>query len=170
MIFGWHEPCLIQRVSKTAYLVRLLHLSVTGMGFCVTASLLILAAAPVSAEEPVVTLTMNPAAGKNSLSSNVYWASDNHGLFFNLIVSQPKAAGLNDERPRWMSSGIPVENQINFNPYEPLPLVRKSSHSNQHLTVQAGYGQVWDDRSMLEKISAGHQEPGLAFVSANLNF
>jgi len=36
--------------------------------------------------------------------------------------------------------------------------------------VTAGYQQLWDEKSMLAKISAGHQEMGCAYVSANFSF
>ena len=55
-----------------------------------------------------------------------------------------------------------------------LELVHKnlsaSSRSNVAFTVQAGYGRIWDEQSMLSKISAGHQETGCAYLGANISF
>ena len=45
-----------------------------------------------------------------------------------------------------------------------------ASQSSRAFSVQAGYGRIWDERSILQKISAGHQEVGCAYVAANISF
>ena len=45
-----------------------------------------------------------------------------------------------------------------------------SSRSTVALSVQAGYGRIWDEQSMLSKISGGHQETGCAYVGAKISF
>jgi len=45
-----------------------------------------------------------------------------------------------------------------------------TSRPNNWVNVQAGYGRLWNDDAVLEKISAGHQEPGCAYVKANFSF
>lgn len=42
--------------------------------------------------------------------------------------------------------------------------------NNSWVSLQAGYGRIWRDESILEKISAGHQEPGTAYVKAKFSF
>ncbi len=55
-----------------------------------------------------------------------------------------------------------------------LQLVHKnlsaSSRSNVSFSVQAGYGRIWGEQSMLQQISAGHPETGCAYVRSNLSF
>lgn len=72
------------------------------------------------------------------------------------------------------STDIRLEKSSNSGQGEPLQLVRKnlsaSSRSNVAFSVQAGYGRIWDEQSMLQKISAGHQETGCAYVRANFSF
>jgi hypothetical protein len=173
MIIGWHMPCLNQCVRKTEPLARLIHLSMTGKGFCAITSLLILAAAPVCAGEPIMTLLMTqPTSGKPT-ASTVYSVPDTGSLFFNLISSQPEAVNPDKVKTVAWASGIPAENQTHdFLERESFLLIRENSHShsNRPVTVRAGYGQIWDDKSMLQKISAGQQEPGFAYVSARFSF
>jgi hypothetical protein len=173
MIIGWHMSCLNQCVRKTEPLARLLHLSMTGKGFCAITSLLILAVAPVCAGEPVMTLVMNqPTSGKPT-ASTVYSVPDTDSLFFNLISSQPEAVNPDKVKAVAWASGIPDENQTRDSlERESFLLIREDSHlhSNRPVTVRAGYGQLWDDKSTLQKISAGQQEPGFAYVSARFSF
>jgi hypothetical protein len=160
-------------VRKTKPHARLLHLSLTGKGFCVITTLLILAAASLRAGEPVMTLVMNQPTGGKSAASSVDLASDTGSLFFNLISSLPKAPNLDNVKAATWADGIPAENQTHdFLERESFLLIREDSHShsNRPVTVRAGYGQIWDDKSTLQKISAGQQEPGFAYVSARFSF
>ena len=45
-----------------------------------------------------------------------------------------------------------------------------SSRSNVTFSVKAGYRRIWDEQSMLSKISGGHQETGCAYLGANISF
>ncbi len=55
-----------------------------------------------------------------------------------------------------------------------LQLIHKnltaSGGSNVAFSVQAGYGRIWDEQSMMSKISGNHQENGCAYVGANISF
>jgi hypothetical protein len=158
----WLAHALLnQRVQKTEHFARLPRPSATGKGFCVAASFLILVATSLHAGEPAMTLAMNEPSGNN-------FAADNSS--FNLKNSQPEVASLNDEKVAALSSVSQIENQTNSGQPESLQLVRESSQPNKPVTVQAGYGRIWDDQSTLQKISAGHQEPGCAYVSAKISF
>jgi hypothetical protein len=173
MIIGWHMPCFNQCVRKTELFARLLHLSMTGKGICAITSLLILAAAPVRAGGPVMTLVMNQPTGGKPTASTVYSGPETGSLFFNLISSQPEAVNPDKVKAVAWASGIPSENQTNNSfQRESFLLIREDSHShsNRPVTVRAGYGQIWDDKSTLQKISAGQQEPGFAYVSARFSF
>jgi hypothetical protein len=148
-------------------------LSLTGKGFCVITLLLILAAVSIRAGEPVRTLVMNQLTGGKSTASSVYSASSTGSLFFNLISSLPEAACPDKAKVATWASGIPAENRTpDFLERESFLLIREDSHShsNRPVTVRAGYGQIWDDKSTLQKISAGQQEPGFAYVSARFSF
>jgi hypothetical protein len=160
-------------VRKTKPHAQLLHLSLTGKGFCVITLLLILAAVSIRAGEPVTTLIMNQPTGVKSTASSIYSVSDTGSLFFNLISSLPEAAYPDKAKAATWASGIPAENQTHDSfERESFLLIREDSHShsNRPVTVQAGYGQIWDDKSTLQKISAGQQEPGFAYVSARFSF
>jgi hypothetical protein len=160
-------------VRKTKFLSQLLHLSLMGKGFCVLTLLLILGAVSIRAGEPVTTLIMNQPTGGKFTASSVYSASGTGSLFFNLISSLPEEAYPDKVKAATWASGIPAENQTHdFLEHESFLLIREESHShsNRPVTVRAGYGQIWDDKSTLQKISAGQQEPGFAYVSARFSF
>jgi hypothetical protein len=157
-------------VQKTEQFARLIRPSATGKGFCVAASLLILIANSLRAGEPVMTLAMNEPSEKNSPALPVDLMSDTGNSLLNLKSRQPEAASLNDGKPVALSLGSQIENQTNSSQRDSLLLVREGSHPNKPVTVQAGYGRIWDDQSTLQKISAEHQEPGCAYVSANFSF
>lgn len=38
------------------------------------------------------------------------------------------------------------------------------------ISLQAGYGRIWDEQSILSKISTGHQETACAYVGAKISF
>ena len=105
-------------------------------------------------------LAMNEPAQASSVTDNS----------FTLKNSQPEAVSPNDEKALALSPSSQIENQTNSGQPELLQLVRESSQPNKSVTVQAGYGRIWDDQSTLQKISAGHQEPGCAYVSAKISF
>jgi hypothetical protein len=160
-------------VRKTKPHVQLLHLFLTGKGFCAITLLLILADVSLQAGEPVMALGMNQPTGGKSTTSSAYSVSGTGSLFFNLISSLPEAACPDKVKAATWASGIPSENQTHdFLERESFLLIREESHShsNRPVTVRAGYGQIWDDKSMLQKISAGQQEPGFAYVSARFSF
>ena len=71
-----------------------------------------------------------------------------------------------------LTASVPTENQTNTVKGETFVSIHEDwhVHAKKPVTVQAGYGQMWDDKSMLQKISCGHQEPGCAYVSANFSF
>jgi hypothetical protein len=52
----------------------------------------------------------------------------------------------------------------------PLILLRENLNSNRSVCVAAGYGQLWNDQSMLKHLSASRQEPGCAYIKASFNF
>ena len=145
----------------------------TGKGICAITSLLILAAAPVRAGEPVLTLAVNQTAGEKSSAVAVYSLSNTNRSLFNPTSGRPEATNANNEKMVALKPGIPAENQTsNSFPRETFLIIREDSHSHSYkpVTVQAGYGQIWDDKSTLQKISAGQQEPGFAYVSARFSF
>jgi hypothetical protein len=147
-------------VQKTEQFARLFLLSATGKGFCVAASFLIVIAAPLHAGETVMTLAMNEPSQASSVTDNS----------FTLKNRQPAAISPNDEKSLTLPSTSLIENQAKSDQPESLQLVRDNPHPNRPVTVQAGYGKIWGDQSTLQKISVGHQEPGCAYVSANISF
>jgi len=88
--------------------------------------------------------------------------------------SPPVTPSPEKEMAAEISRNTRLEKTANPGPGEPLQLVHKnlsaSSRSNVAFSVQAGYGRIWDEKSMLQTISAGHQETGCAFVAANFSF
>ncbi|MEJ0090470.1 MAG: hypothetical protein WDM80_12105 [Limisphaerales bacterium] len=158
-------------MQKTEHAGRLLHLSGTGKGFCVIICLLVLAVSSVRAQEAIMTLAMNQPVKKESSVFTAYSLYDINSSPSNVKNDQPQIVTLNDEKTAALKSDILLENQTNSIVRESFLIIQDSrSHSNRIVTVQAGYGQLWNDNSMLQKIVCGHQEPGCAYVSANFSF
>jgi hypothetical protein len=87
-----------------------------------------------------------------------------------LAMNQPL-----EKSPAASSSGLTPNNDsalINPKDSQPgsFPLIREDSHPNKPVSVQVGYGRIWDDQSTLQKICSDHQEPGCAYVSARFSF
>jgi hypothetical protein len=157
----------MQKIKSSVQLPRL---SATGKGFIAAASLLILTAHSLRAVEPVLTLAMNQPSEKNPAALSLNSTPGTDDSLLKLNHNRPEAAGQDDEKPVALSSGNQIENQTNFSQSKTLPLVRDDSQPDKPVTVQAGYGRIWDDQSMLQKICADHQEPGCAYVSARFSF
>lgn len=176
MFFDWHPHCWNQSVQKTESLTRLLLLFTTGKAFCLVASLLIIAAPSILAGEPVMMLAMadhqSPVASRVAVTTSLP-----------AVPGSSLAAPTNNSpvtvRPEKEASAeftteTRLEKPVGSGQADGLQLVHKnlsaSSGSNVAFSVQAGYGRIWDEQSMLQKISAGHQETGCAYVSANFSF
>jgi hypothetical protein len=93
-----------------------------------------------------------------------------------LRAGEPVMTLTTKQPPETISAAAPADLKsdtnnplLNVQP-ESFPLVREDSHPNKPVTVQAGYGRIWDDQSTLQKIACDHQEPGCAYVSANFSF
>jgi hypothetical protein len=159
-----------QCVKKTELFARRSHLSVTGKGFCLAASLLILIAASLRAGEQVITFAMSQPSGINFIESSADFNSSTDNSLFDLKISQPETTSLNSEKVMATSADGWFEKQTNTDQLESFPLARKDSHSNKSVSVQFGYGRIWDDNSLFQIIAPDHQEPGIAYVSTNLSF
>jgi hypothetical protein len=157
-------------VQKTEQFAQLPRLSTTGKGFCLPASMLILVATLLRAGEPVMTLAMEPPPENSSTASSLDLTANTDSSFLNLKNSQPEAANSNNEKPVTLPSGNQIENQNTLAQPESFSLAREELHANKPVSIQAGYGRIWDDQSTLQKICADHQEPGCAYVSANFSF
>jgi hypothetical protein len=159
-------------VQKAEHFIQLFRLSVTGKGFCVAASLLILAATTLCAGEPVMTLAMNHPSEKSSVASSMDLMpkSDIDSSLLNLKNNRHEAASVNDEKPMVSPAASPNEKPDNFGQPESFPLTRENPHPSKPVSIQAGYGRIWDDQSTLQKIASDHQEHGCAYVSANFSF
>ena len=164
-------------MQKTEHRARLLYLSTTGSIFCLVTSLLIAAAASARAgEQPVIMLAMvdhqltaeahelvatNPPADLASSLSK----STNNSLA--TLISEKEMA---TEVP----ADARLEKTTNSGADNGLQIIHENrtatGRSNMEFSVQAGYGRIWDEQSMLQKLSAGHQETGCAYVRANISF
>ena len=83
-------------------------------------------------------------------------------------------ASASRETPSEFSSNIPLEKQVYPGAHDAFLLLHENlianSRSNVSFSLQAGYAKIWDEKSMLQKISADHQEVGCAYVRANFSF
>jgi hypothetical protein len=138
-------------VQNAKQFIHLLRLVVRGKGFSVAALLLVLAATPLRAGEPFVKLAMDKPSGIN-------------------FAAKPLDLSPTAGKPVALSTDCQFESQPDSDQPESFPLVRTGSHSNKPVTIQAGYGRIWDDQSTLQKICADHQEHGCAYVSARFSF
>ena len=62
------------------------------------------------------------------------------------------------------------ETQTNAIQGDAFLLVRNNSRAIKPVIVTAGYRQIWDDKSTLQKICLDYQDPGYAYVSASFSF
>ncbi|HXI73618.1 MAG TPA: hypothetical protein VNN22_25020 [Verrucomicrobiae bacterium] len=161
-------------MPKTENLARLLHLFATGKAFCLVTSLMIFPALLVRAAEPVMTLAMashqsqSPVAVTPSLAvapDSSPAASTNNAP---VIVRPEKEAAAE------LAKETRLEKSVGSGQADGLQLVHKnlsaSGGSSVAFSVQAGYGRIWDEQSVLSKISAGHQETGCAYLGAKISF
>jgi hypothetical protein len=162
-------------VQKTEDLSRLLLLSMTGNGFCIISSLFLLLAVSAGAAGPVLTLApadQNQAPSNAAMQVDIMAASSSS--LFDLKSSPPAGSGQMDIRDVKLPADARLEKTTKSGPGDPLELLPEhrsaASRSNVTFSVQAGYGRIWDEHSMLQKISDGHQETGCAYVSANISF
>jgi len=88
--------------------------------------------------------------------------------------SSLETASLQNETTAVASPDVRLEKQINSSQHDSFQLVHEnltsSSQSNVSFSLQAGYGRIWDEQSMLQKISCDRQDPGCAYVRADFSF
>ena len=157
-------------VQKTENHARPLYLSAPRLILCVAASFLNFAAFSVCAGEPVMTLAMNPSPEKHPAPSFMQLASGTDSLYLGRQSDPPEVVSINIAKVDLFVPVSQIEVQTNTAQSESFQLVRENSRSNKPLTVAAGYGQIWDDKSTLRKIYCGYQDPGCAYVSASFSF
>jgi hypothetical protein len=166
-------------VRKAKHLARLSHLFVTGDGFGVIIALLILVATSGRAAESTLTLAITPDSQpqeKTFVATYGDLMSGTVGSFsdFSLKEGKLETAGLQNENTTEFSSNIRIEKQTASGQHDPFQIVHEnltaSSRSNLSFSLQAGYGRIWDEKSMLQKIASDRQEPGCAYVSADFSF
>jgi hypothetical protein len=163
-------------VRKTDYIARLFHLSGTGDGFGVVIAMLILIATSAAAQP---FLTLAPARDPQ-MTEKTFTATYGDLLSgvdessFNLKDGQLEAVGLQYEKTTESLSEVRLEKQPKSGQRDPFQFVHQSlnasSQSNMSFSLQAGYGRIWDEQSMLQKIASDRQDPGCAYVSANFSF
>jgi len=138
--------------------------------FCIAVSILAVASISVRAGEPVT-----PAATTNFLAGGstpclASLACVTQNLYLLLDNSQPATASTNSEPVELVATNGATEAQTNLVPDDSLQLTRGSLHPGKQLTVEAGYGRMWDETSMLQKLCSDYQDPGYAYVSAHFSF
>jgi hypothetical protein len=160
-------------VRKTDYITRLFHLSGTGDGFGVVIAMLILIATSAAAQP---FLTLAPARDPQ-MTEKTFTATYGDLLSgvdessFNLKDGQLEAVGLQYEKTTESLAEVRLEKQSRSGQRDPFQFVHESSsQSNMSFSLQAGYGRIWDEKSMLQKIASDRQDPGCAYVSANFSF
>ena len=91
-------------------------------------------------------------------------------LYFNLQKTQSKFFSPNVAKTDLFVPVSQIESQTNSIKGESLLEICETSRSRRPITVEAGYGQIWDDKSTLQKICSDYQDPGYAYVSAHFSF
>jgi hypothetical protein len=158
-------------VQKTAYHARSLHLFALGVIFLAATSLLTFAAVSVYAGEPIMTLSPYPLSEVRPALSFTQWASGSDSLYLFYRQSDLSEAGrINTEIADLFLPTRHVEAQTNAVQGDAFLLIRNNFHSSKPVTVAAGYRQIWDDKSTLQKICLDYQDPGYAYVSASFSF
>jgi hypothetical protein len=164
-------------VQKTDQIARLFHLFVTGDGFIVLLALLISIATSAAAQP---SLAFAPAP-EPSMTKKTFLAAYGNLLFSadgsnsSLTDNTLETVGLQYEKTTIdAASEVHLEKESKAGQRDSFQFVHESlsasSQSNASFSLQAGYGQIWDDKSMLQKIVCDRQDPGCAYVSANFSF
>ena len=152
-------------MQKTKQFAKSFHLSVTGNGFCLIALLLVLAATVTRAEEPNLIL----ATARNYSTPEKTPAPASIVSDFSRKNSQPATTLLKTETWAEFSSIARLEKQTTTH-RALFQLLRENLHSNKTVSVQAGYGQIWGEESVLRKICSDRQEPSCAYIRASFSF
>jgi hypothetical protein len=162
-------------VHKTEHFSRLLHLSATGNGFCIVIPLLVVTAVSVCGGEPVKTLAMadlHQSPLKLYLPAATSLPSGSDRSLYGLTNSSPATSCPIKVMTAEFSTDTRLEKR-DKSAVDPFQFVHKNlatSSRSLAFSVQAGYGRIWDEKSMLPLIAAGHQETGCAYVAANISF
>jgi hypothetical protein len=165
---------LIEVVQKTENQFRLLHLSVAGKGIFVFISLLALAVSTLRAEEPILRFALldyhlSSLDCASKAETNLLAAAE--CSLFELRSHPCTSLTLGKISPTEDSTELKFEALYRLNQSNSLQFAHQNtSRSNLAFSVQAGYERIWDDKSMLQKLSAGHQEVGCAYVRAKISF
>jgi hypothetical protein len=138
--------------------------------FSVVTLLLTFAAGSTFAGEPATILALNPSQEKDPAPSFMQLAFGMNSLYFNLQDKQAMVFSLNVTKTDLFVPVSQIESQTNSLRGEALLQIREISRSSKPITVEAGYGQIWDDKSTLQKICSDYQDPGYAYVSAHFSF
>jgi len=164
-------------VQKTEPHARLLHLSTTGNAFCIIISLLIVAAVSACAEEPVSKLTLenhHQPPVETNVPAQMNLLSSPESSLFDLKSSPPATSRPGKEAAVEFSTDARLEQSAKSGQGDSFQLAHEnrtsSSRSNMSFSIHVGYGKIWDEKSVLSKISADHQETGCAYVRANFSF
>ena len=137
--------------------------------FSVAILLLTFAGGSTFAGEPATILALNPSPEKDLGPTFMQLAFGTNSLYFDLQNNQPNVIGSNAAKTDLFVPVSQIESQTNSIQGEPFLLVRETYRSKP-VTVEAGYGQIWDDKSTLQKICSDYQDPGCAYVSARFSF
>jgi hypothetical protein len=156
-------------VQNAIHLGRSPYFSVPRVIFSVAILLLTFAPGSTFAEEPATILALNPSPKKNLEPTIMQLAFGTDSLYFDLQNNQPKVVSINAAKTDLFVSVSQIEFQNNSIQGESFRLVHETSHPKP-VTVVAGYGQIWDDKSTLQKICSDYQDPGCAYVSARFSF
>jgi hypothetical protein len=170
MINCWHVHCLNLPVQKTVYDIRSPHPAASGTIFCFAASLLTFAVISTFAGEPAMIAALNQRPEKLPAPPLAQLECVTKSLYFVLPGDQPEVVSLKATDMDFFLPISHIEFQTNAIQAESFLLVRENSHSRKPLTVEAGYGRIWDDKSTLQKICSDYQDPGCAYVRASFNF
>ncbi len=165
IITGWHGHCSIFPVQKARHFgqppLRVI--------FSVVTLLLTFAANNILAGEPATILALNPPLEQDPPTSFKQLALGMNSLYFNLQNRQAGVFTLNISKTDLFVPVSQIESQTNSIKDESLLQIREMSRSKP-ITVEAGYGQIWDDKSTLQKICSDYQDPSYAYVSAHFSF
>jgi hypothetical protein len=157
-------------VQKPKHHDRSLHRPASRVIFCVATTLLTFVAVSVYAGEPIITLSPDPLSEVRPALSLTQWASFSDSLYLYRQGDPSEAGSINTEEADLFLPAGHDEAQTNALQGESFLMVRSNLRPSKPVTVDAGYRQIWDDKSMLQKICADYQDPGYAYVSASFSF
>lgn len=164
MAGSWHYHCFNSYVQKIVYPFRPPCPSPSVGILSIFIAVLILAAPSSRAGEPKTVSEARPQISLTQL------ACVTQSFYLVLPDNPSEAVATNSQGAEPLLPANQVDFQANSIRGEPVLVVRDQPGVDKPSLLEAGFGKIWDENSVLQKICADYQHPGYAYVQAHFSF